>query len=92
MQETKKCIICGKQFENKRKNTVCCSEECKILRDKELHRELNQAYRKEKKQKESKPKSTLEKSLKELKEYNKKHKTNFSYGQYKAVLFMESRK
>lgn len=27
-----KCVICGAEFETKRKNTVCCSAKCKALR------------------------------------------------------------
>lgn len=38
----KKCVICGKKFTAKTKVTVCCSDECKKQREKQLNKEVKE--------------------------------------------------
>lgn len=78
----KKCVICGKKFTAKTKVTVCCSDECKKQREKQVHKEFYQRHKKEINEKYSDyRKKYIEKNSDKVKEYQKayreKHKEVF---------------
>ena len=87
MQETKKCTICGKEFIPKRKNTICCSDDCRA----ELKRKRNKEYIRymRPKKPQEKKNNGLDEKIKEIAKYNKKHKTNLTYGQYQAMQYIK---
>lgn len=78
----KKCVICGKKFTAKTKVNVCCSDECKKQREKQVHKEFYQRHKKEINEKYSDyRKKYIEKNSDKVKEYQKayreKHKEVF---------------
>ena len=80
------CVICGKKFIPKAVNGICCSSECRKIRERQRNQmRSNQDVPKKEKPKKRK-KVTISKILRELEKYNKKNRTNLSYGQYVMLL------
>lgn len=84
MNEIRVCIECGCEFVAKQHNTKLCSLECRKAHTKKVKAKLISR---------KKLRGMCAKSLAEIqwdiKEYNEKHGTNLSYGQY--VAFVEGR-
>lgn len=70
------CHYCGTKL--KKGQTYYCSAECKQKGEK--------AWRKERARKKLLVDSSLYKRVREIEEYNKKHKTKYSYGQFTAIV------
>lgn len=94
MTEVKKCIICGSEFQPKKKTQICCKRECSLKRNYQLNRENYRDYYKyqmaekqksKKKAKKEKPKTNTEKII-EIDRLAKE--AGMSYGQYEALKYM----
>jgi hypothetical protein len=75
---TKKCVICGKEFTTNH-NQITCSVECSKERKRELNRTYHRTYVKPK---EVLPKANLDEEI------AKANKLGISYGEYKARQFL----
>lgn len=79
------CIICGKEYEQRKITQKCCSEECRGVLTKQQRKILNQKHNEKRKVKKSVeiPKTNAEK-IAELEEEARKH--GMRYGQYVAKM------
>lgn len=75
--KTKECLYCGTEFVPGMHNAKFCSRYCCNTYNKQRRKEL--------KQEKIKKKNDLDIFLKKLDEYNKKHGTHLSYGEFKAL-------
>ena len=86
---TKYCIICGVPFTTSTGKGKYCPT-CRKIQQRQQNRNNNRARYEENKiaKEQSKPrkKKTLTDFMWELKEYNDKHHTKLSYGEYVALL------
>jgi predicted nucleic acid-binding Zn ribbon protein len=85
------CVICGKPIDPKTRRQRYCSEACaeigdrkNILRYREVLKEQRKSLKSERKTKPKK--SNLDKTIKEMVKYNKKHGKNLSYGEYSRLV------
>lgn len=93
-QKKKRCMICGAEIKDGRGGKVYCSEDCRqkghLLRSKKSYDKKMETVKK-KRVKENTI-SLLDKRLKQLEAYNKKHGTNLSYGQFVHMLEVQRAK
>ena len=82
-----KCKVCGQVFLTKSNNALYCVD-CRYKTNKERSQKWRDGtktdYKKEKFKKNYHSK-TLDETLADIREYNKKHGTRLSYGQYKVL-------
>ena len=79
----KDCAYCGKEFMPVIGPQIYCSRECCVLAKRK--RDLRNRKKIKVKTRERKRSVTLDEILKEIEEYNKKHGTFISYGQYMSM-------
>ena len=79
---TRKCEICLKTFTTQRSNTKYCPA-CRVIGKKKQEKARKLAL-KEKQIKKSNREKNLNKTLADLRKYNKKNGTHISYGQFVA--------
>lgn len=75
------CRMCGNIFERETPKQAYCSERCRRIARKASY--LRHVQRK--KEQERRLKDPLDKTLRELDEYNAKNGTSLSYGQYQVM-------
>lgn len=84
----KRCKICGRDFIGRSgRRDGYCSAECK----KEGMKRNDRNYQ-ERKRERANRKPNLDKTLREIEAYNKKHGTRLSYGQYQLMRQLADRK
>ena len=81
---TKKCEVCLKTFTTQRSNAKYCPS-CRDIGKKKQEKARKLAIKEEQKAKKSNKEKKLNKTLSDLRNYNKKNGTNLSYGQFVAM-------
>ena len=80
----KKCEVCLKTFTTKRSNAKYCPC-CRDIGKKKQEKARKLAIKEEQKFKKTNRERNLNKTLADLRKYNKKYGTNLSYGQFVAI-------
>lgn len=78
----KNCLHCGKEFRPLIGTQMYCCRSCYELAKKKRAEIYN---RKKREERAARKNRTLDEILKEIEEYNKKHGTFISYGQYMSM-------
>lgn len=81
--KTFECSVCGTLFETTGKSAKYCPE-CRIWKKKEMSANSRKAMRARRAHQQIKS-TTINDVLRELEEYNKRHGTCYTYGQYMVL-------